>query len=109
MTMKPALFIPVGEHPIEVYPENGKSFTLEELQNYIKGEGPGGKSTTVQWVPLPSGKVMICNDDGRLIGLEPNDSAMKFWADEYPIEKYPMNNDGLVVGNVLISPKRYVR
>lgn len=78
----------------EVKPENGKYFTLAEWQRFCGG--------IVQIVPLPSGKEMVCNDEGKLIGLPPNRLATALWKEEYPIHKYPNNNDELVVGDVLI-------
>ena len=57
----------------------------------------------VQIVPLPSGKSIVINEEGKLIGLPVNKAATAEWKNEYPIEKYPMNNDELIVGNALIA------
>lgn len=105
-----ALFIKTDGTVKEITPNDNKAFSLEELQNLIGYMSEDGRwHKTVQWVPFPSGKVLICNDDGRLIGCPPNARAMQIWAEEYPKSKFPENNDGLVVGNVLISPKTFIR
>lgn len=81
-----------------VYPKNGKTFTYEELQNFV-GDG---ENKMVEIVPLPSGRSIIVNEEGKLIGLNKNLRATDVWKAEYPIEKYPENNDELIVGNVLV-------
>lgn len=78
-----------------VKPTDGKKFTLKELQNFVGG--------LIQFVPLPSGATLVCNDEGKLEGLEPNKLATEMWKREYPLEKYPIGNDSLVVGNVLVG------
>ena len=62
----------------------------------------------VEIVPLPSGKLIIVNEEGKLIGLEKNEEATKFWKEEYPIEKYPVNNDELIVGNALVVEEKEI-
>ena len=78
----------------EVKPINGKSFSLKELQGFVGG--------IVEIVPLPSGKEMCVNEEGKLNGLPKNEEATKIWKEEYPIEKYPVNNDELIVGDALL-------
>jgi len=78
----------------EVKPADGKRFTLKELQDYVGG--------CFELIVLPSRRVMYLNENGKNDGLIKNELATKIWNEEYPIEKYPNNNDGLVVGNVLI-------
>jgi len=51
---------------------------------------------------MPSGLSMILNDNGKLEGLEKNNKATDIWKKEYPIEIYPLNNDQLIVGDVII-------
>lgn len=82
----------------EVSPVNGKYFTYEELQNFVKD----GDNTMIEIVPLPSGKSIVVNEEGKLIGLEINKLATEFWKIEYPLSKYPENNDELIVGNALV-------
>ena len=71
-----------------------KKFTLKQLQDFVGG--------TIDIQPLPDGREIMVNDNGKLIGLPINDQATKIWKEQYPIEKYPFNNDGLIVGDVLI-------
>jgi len=79
----------------EVSPADGHSFTLKEMQDFVGG--------TVQIVPLPDGRSMLVNDEGKLIGLEYNEKASAEWMRQYPIEQYPLNNDQTIAGNALIA------
>ena len=79
----------------EVSPENGKFFTLEEMQKMVGG--------LIEIEPLPSGKLIVVNEEGKLIGLEKNEKASEEWLKEYPYEKYPFNNDGTIAGDALIA------
>lgn len=82
-----------------VMPENGKHFSLAELKKFIGGG-------TVAFTPMPSGHLMICDDNGKLNRLPVNEKASEVWRDEYPREKFPHNNDGIIVGDVLICPSK---
>lgn len=93
-----AILYRVGQKPEAVQPKNGKSFTLKELQAYVGG--------TIVQIPLPSGKILTANDNGKLIGLPFNEEASKMFREEYPIEKYPHNNDETLVGDVVVCGKR---
>jgi hypothetical protein len=68
------------------------------LQKFV-----GGK---IEIVELPSGSAIYLNEEGKLEGLSKNEKATEIWKSEYPIEKYPVNNDELIVGNVLIFTKK---
>lgn len=83
----------------EVSPINGKFFTYPELQNFVKE----GDNDMIEIVPLPSGKSIVVNENGKLIGLPINKLATEFWKVEYPITQYPENNDELIVGNALVA------
>lgn len=83
----------------DVFPKNGKMFSYTELKEFV-GEGLVG--AMVEIVPLPSGKYIVVNEEGKLIGLAENRMATEEWKKEYPIEQYPNNNDELIVGNALI-------
>jgi hypothetical protein len=80
-----------------VTPENGKSFSLKELQGYVGG--------LIEFVYLPDGCSLVINEEGKLEGLEQNDIASDIFQKAYPIEKYPINNDGLIVGDALYFNK----
>lgn len=71
-----------------------KRFTLKELQSFVGG--------TIDIQRLPDGREIILNDDGKLIGLPINEEATKIWKEQYPITKYPFNNDELIVGDVVV-------
>lgn len=83
-------------------PENGKTFTLSELRRIVGG------TIDIQKLPKTGGR-MVVNDDGKLLGLPVNKEASKVWRKNYPISEFPENNDGLIVGNVLIADGRMLR
>ena len=91
---------------IDVKPKDGKHFTYKELQDFIKGNGDD--RGMVEIVPLPSGKSIIVNEEGKGdIGVCQPDTpknirATKYWQKEYPISEYPNNNDELICGNALV-------
>lgn len=103
---KPASLIVVNpdgtQTETQVYPANGKSFTLEELRGFVGG-------TIDMQLLRKENKWLVVNDNGKLDGLPINEIASEIWRKEYPIEKFPYNNDGLIVGNVLLSPKHLIR
>lgn len=91
---------------LEVKPENGKSFTYKELQDFVKTPD----SDMIQIVPLRTeGMSMVCNEEGK---LEPgtcmpntpkNPKAEEMWEKEYPIAEFPNNNDQCICGDVLVA------
>lgn len=83
----------------DVKPQDGKTFSYKELQEFVGKDN----DRMIEIVPLPSGKVIIVNEEGKLIGLEKNEKATDYWKEEYPIEQYPGNNDELIVGNALVA------
>ena len=86
---------------VETPPDNGEYFTFQELQFLVEG--------MVEIVPLPSGKIMICNEEGKINGLPKNEKATEIWKKEYQIEKYRGNNDELVVGNAIFCDSSMVK
>ena len=68
----------------------GKTFTVRELQKYV-----GGYFTPVR---LDGDEVMLCCEDARLRGLEPNGKATEI-AKEYGLLHL---FGGVVLGDVLI-------
>ena len=98
--MKATLIQTNGQHT-QIEPLNGKTFTLKEMQAYVKG--------LVEIVPLPDDKsILICNEEGKLDGLPVNVAATEYWKKMYPISKYPINNDELVVGDVMVCDSAMV-
>lgn len=55
----------------EVLPRNGESFTLEELQGFVGG--------WIQIVSAAKNIHIICNEEGKLIGLPRNVLATPIW------------------------------
>lgn len=74
---------------------NGKKFSLDEMQKYVGG--------LIDLIRFPDGRTMIVNDEGKLDDLPVNGKASAIFRRQFPIEKYPHNNDGIIVGDVLIS------
>lgn len=90
-----AIFYPAEGEPREIKPANGKAFTLKEMQTLVEGR--------IDILPLPSGRYIVVNDEGKLNGLKKNEHATKIWMEEYPIAEYPENNDELIVGSALVG------
>src|SRR5947209_13392246 len=51
----------------ERQPANGLHFQLEELQAIVEGH--------IEIVPLADGRIMVCNEESKLIGLPYNELA----------------------------------
>lgn len=81
---------------VEVLPKDGKTFTLKELQKFVGGY--------IEIVSMPSGKVLICNEESKLQNpIIANIKATAIWKKEFPISEYLNNNDELVAGDVIIT------
>lgn len=89
-----AKLITISGATIDVSPKDGKRFSLEELQGFVGGY--------IDFVNFPSGQVACINDNGKLEGLPINEVGSSIFKKEFPIEKYPENNDGILVGDILI-------
>lgn len=85
----------------DIQPKNGKDFSLKELQSYVGG--------TIDIQALPSGRVLVLNDNGKIDGLPKNEEATFVWKMEYPITRYPVNNDELIVGDVIICDSKLIK
>lgn len=72
-----------------------KYISYEEMKKAVSG--------LVEFIDLPSGKYLVCHEEARLV-INPvlNEKATEIFKKEFPIEKYPYNNDGLVFGDVII-------
>ena len=83
-----------------VKPAGGrKKFSLEEIQKMVGGY------VDIQKLPAPVGGKMAVNDEGKLVGLPMNARASEIWQSAYPIEEYPLNNDGAIAGDVVVFEK----
>ena len=85
----------------EVTPKNGRDFQLEELQDFVAGAGPGGFSDTITIVTLSDGRIMVANDEGKLIGLKHNSKGTQLYLQAGGVSD--------IVGNVLVCDKAMVR
>ena len=94
--MKP-LVIETSGKMIEVMPNDGKSFTLDELRSIVGG--------TVQLITLPNGLQLWMNDEGKLDGLPLNNVATLLWQTIY--HGYDIGGDDVVVGNCLLCEAKY--
>ena len=81
-----------GEH-VEVSPRNGNDFKLEELQAIVDGY--------IEVVWLPDDKIMVVNEEGKLMNLPLNDEATEIYRKEFGY------ND-MIVGDVLICDANQV-
>lgn len=86
---------------IDVKPNDGKKFTLDELQGIVGGN--------IDFIELPAiDRVMVVADEGKLAGLPFNENATILFKQSYPIDQYPLNNDQTIVGNVLVCKRDFV-
>lgn len=89
--MKPyaKLFKASGEI-VDVRPANGRFFSLQELQGFVGGY--------IQVVPTPSGRILICDDDGKRKAYPVNVAATQKF--------YPGRDT--IVGDVLICDLEFM-
>lgn len=80
----------------DVFPKENGKFSLEEMQEIVGG-------CIIEMIDLPSGMVMVLNEEGKLEGLEKNEVATQILKREFP-----NNNDELVVGNVLLTDPEFI-
>lgn len=69
----------------DVVPKNGKDFSYEELREIV-----GGYIEVVH--PKDTKKIMVVNEEGKLLGLELNPEATKHYG-QFPFD--------VIVGNAL--------
>jgi hypothetical protein len=60
------ILYPNGQHE-EVFPANGTDFQLAELQRMVGG--------SIEIVPTNDGRIMVLNEEGKLLGLPRNEQA----------------------------------
>ena len=53
------------EEPTE--PANGVNFSLEELQRVVQGY--------IEIIPCKDGRIMVCNEESKMLGLDRNQKA----------------------------------
>jgi len=98
---KKAVFIPSDyrSQSREISPENGESFTLAELNEFVGGH--------VEMITFPSGRMIVINEEGKLNGLPVNYFATKEWLKEFPPEQY--QPEDFVVGDAIICDREMVK
>ena len=69
---------------IAVEPENGKTFSLKEMQKIVDGY--------IEVVGLRDGRIMVLNEEGKLKGMKLNEGATQMFGFDW------------VVGPVLVCP-----
>lgn len=77
----------------EVSPANGKDFKLEELQTIVDGY--------IEVIWMPEDKIMVINEEGKLLKLPVNEKATKIYQDNFC---YP----DIIVGDVLVCDANQV-
>jgi hypothetical protein len=80
---------------IEVSPENGTDFSLEELQGFVEGH--------IEVVCLKDGMIMVVNEEGKLNGLPFNTRATLAY------NRGTGRYDDIIVGNALVCKSEEVR
>jgi len=64
--MMATILYPDGRHE-EVEPANGTDFKLDELRHIVGGN--------IEIVPLKDGRIMVCNEESKLLDRPRNDQA----------------------------------
>jgi hypothetical protein len=81
---------------VDVRPEDGRYFSLKELQGFVGG--------SIEMVRAPAGRVMTVNETGRLDGAAVNENATRLFV--------PAGSIGSViwpiVGDVLVCDDCYL-
>jgi len=87
-----AQFIKSNGSEVELKPENGKHFSLKELQGCVDG--------FIEIVESSDGRLIVLNEEGKLKGLPVNQKASTLY-------KYAGHD--VIVGDVLICNKKEIR
>lgn len=83
-----AIYINVSGFELDVFPDNGEKFTLEELQKLVGGY--------VERIAMPDGQAMYVNDEGKLNDLPYNTKAtMK-------LKTHGLIQDDYIVGDAVV-------
>ena len=80
---------------IEVSPKNGKTFELEELQAIVEHKVGGVSCHYIEIINLHDGRLMVLNEEGKLIGAPMNNKATDIFVQSFGVFD-------IVVGNVLV-------
>lgn len=86
---------------IEVSPKNGKTFKLEELQAIVEHKVDGVSCHYIEIINLRDGRLMVLNEEGKLIGAPMNNKATEIFMAAF-------GAFDVVVGNVLVCNENEV-
>ena len=75
-----------------ISPEDGKTFSLKEVQEMVGGY--------VQMIPLSTDRIMLINEEGKLLGLPRNDMATL-------VAVLVLGEGDFIVGNALVCDGRF--
>jgi len=68
--------------------------TLESAQKFVGGY--------VEGISFPNGDYLIVNEEGKLRGLELNETATKLWRETFTKDKYAFGYDDWVSGPAIL-------
>lgn len=69
----------------EIQPQNNRDFKLEELQKIVGGH--------IEILPLRDGRIMVINEEGKLLDLSRNEQATALANLPTPEERAAIKND----------------
>lgn len=85
-----AIYIKSIGEPKKVAPKNGKKFSYDELRDMVGGY--------IEIIFLTDDKLMVVNEEGKLIGLETNLIATRIF-------RTIKNTTDYIVGDALVCPR----
>ena len=97
-----AQIIKTNGEVIETQPKNGTDFSLEELQAIVEHKVGNVSYHYIEIINLRDGRIMVINDEGKLIGCEMNRKATYIFMQSF-------GAFDIVVGNVLLCNDNEVR
>src|SRR5438128_1520036 len=90
------IFYPDGQEE-EVQPANDGVFSLEEMQRIVQGY--------IEIYPLKDGRIMVLNEEGRILGLDRNEKATELAHFPTPEERNKaleaLRAEGVIVINTM--------
>ncbi len=75
--------------------------TLESAQEFVGGY--------VEGISFPNGDYLIVNEEGKLRGLELNETATKLWRETFTKDKYAFGYDDWVSGPAILIKKQALK
>jgi hypothetical protein len=75
--------------------------TLESAQEFVGGY--------VEGISFPNGDYLIVNEEGKLRGLELNETATKLWRETFTKDKYAFGYDDWVSGPAILIKQKALK